>query len=193
MILHFLIHHGMRPACGLWKGAGVVPKYAVHDVTATLGEDAAKILATRRRHKHGPEELPRSWISTSPFLRNQSFVRVTSYCIRRLNAKNFRCIRCSRAPRLVVAVHCSRKPGDVDGLSYTGRFLRASGQIPCDLRYGPPEAIKVIPEDDSQMEYLFAGMVTPPVISRRRKSLHPTPAARRQGIFPTTSTASNDY
>ncbi|KHO01650.1 Aminotransferase class-III [Metarhizium album ARSEF 1941] len=40
-----------------------------------------------------------------------------------------------------------------------------SGQMSCLLGHGHPEIVKVITEHASQLDHLFSGMISPPVVS----------------------------
>ena len=67
-----------------------------------------------------------------------------------------------------------------------------SGQMSCLLGHGHPEIVKVIHEHAEQLDHLFSGMVSPPVISLGERLCNLLPAGLDKAFFLSTGGESNE-
>ncbi|OAQ73694.1 2,2-dialkylglycine decarboxylase [Pochonia chlamydosporia 170] len=67
-----------------------------------------------------------------------------------------------------------------------------SGQMSCLLGHGHPEIVKVITDHAMQLDHLFSGMVSPPVISLADRLCNALPAGLDKAFFLSTGGESNE-
>ncbi|KAF5130227.1 2,2-dialkylglycine decarboxylase [Metarhizium anisopliae] len=67
-----------------------------------------------------------------------------------------------------------------------------SGQMSCLLGHGHPEIVKVITDHAMQLDHLFSGMVSPPVISLADRLCSALPAGLDKAFFLSTGGESNE-
>lgn len=68
-----------------------------------------------------------------------------------------------------------------------------SGQMSCLLGHGNPEIVQVITEHAANLDHLFSGMLSPPVISLGKRLTGLTPKGLDKAIFLSTGGESNEF